>query len=197
MPKRHWRDSIEDLLALEYGGEMINLDNRKEETEVGRQVRFERASGLLLSSQVVTKKKRSPDPREITYTEAELNRHFKKEEPLDLFRHHGPADYGSNTTSTADLKSRDDVINNDDSKEFPAANSTTNWPSPSSIISQITISKRGVSRASGKKAIKTVIQNRCLDGRTQRIEIVQNPSKVLKEVERARASITDHEGWDY
>ena len=53
MPKRHWRDSIEDLLALEYGGEMINLDNRKEETEVGRQVRFERASGLLLSSQVV------------------------------------------------------------------------------------------------------------------------------------------------
>ena len=44
MPKKHWRDAFEDLLALETGGAMISLESRKKETEAAAELRLERGA---------------------------------------------------------------------------------------------------------------------------------------------------------
>lgn len=44
MPKKHWRDAFEDLLALETGGAMTGLESRKKETEAAAKLRLERGA---------------------------------------------------------------------------------------------------------------------------------------------------------
>ena len=47
MPKHHWRDAFEDLLAVESGRGLISLEDRRRETEATDQLRFERTSNII------------------------------------------------------------------------------------------------------------------------------------------------------
>ena len=47
LPNHHWRDAFEDLLALESNGEMISLESRKQETEIGVKILHGKASHFI------------------------------------------------------------------------------------------------------------------------------------------------------